>query len=1190
MAQYQSDRNLLFGVIAIQMDFITRDALIAAMNAWVLEKDKPLGHILVERGDLGENEFALLDPLVDKHVERHGGDAEQSLESLTSVSWMRQDLRAIADPDLDASVAHLGAAAGTTDPMETLPPSVGSSSSAGQRFRILRLHDSGGLGEVYVARDEELNREVALKQIKESYADNHEGRSRFLLEAEVTGGLEHPGIVPVYGLGHYPDGRPFYTMRFIRGDNLKDAIEQFHRADREPGRDPGERVLALRQLLRRYVDVCNAVAYAHSRGVLHRDLKPGNVMLGPYGETLVVDWGLAKPIGRPEGVPASIEGTLRPSSGGGSTLTRMGSAVGTPAYMSPEQAAGRLDELGSASDVYSLGAVLYSLLTGRAPFTDGNLDAMLRKVKAGEFPPPRQVSRTVPAALEAVCLKAMAKEPSNRYISPKTLADDVEHWLADEPVTARQEPLVQRALRWARKHRTAMTGAAGALVAGVIGLAVVSVVTVRANDRLTKANVAITNANKATTEALEGSKESLKQAEAVSTFLVEALRSPDPELDGRAVKVVDVLDRAAEQLDSDFDGSQATKGALFNALGETYRGLGLYEQAMSALSKACEVRRAALGPDDPETLTSRSSLAVVYKDVGRVMDAVRLNQEVLKLREMRLGPYHLATLTSRSNLARAYHAAGRFAQAIALDEATLTLRESKLGADHRDTLTSRNNLALDYLAIGRGAEAIELMKSAVEMSESKLGRDHPTTLGNLNSLARAYYEAGRYAGATELDEETLKVRESKLGLAHPDTLTSRNNLALDYLANSRLADAVKLQQDAVKELGAKLGGSHPMTLASRANLALIYKVAGLWDEAIQMYKKLAKEFESGLGSDHPDTLTIYHNLALCYATSDRLSEAIALNERTLKLRESRQGSDHPDTLRCRANLALAYYRDGRAKEAVSLYEELLTRMKSKLGSDHPDYLMSLGGLAEAYRVDGRISDATRVNEELLAAMESKFGPDHLSTLVCRNNLALAFSRSGRTADAIPLFKQNLNRWERRLGLSHPYTILGFSNLASAYEALNQWPDAELLRRELLARRRKSQKPDIPGVTGALAELALNLLKQSKWSDAEPVLRECLAIREKMASDEWLRFNTMSMLGWALLGQNKFAEAEPSIIGGYEGMKARESKIPPTGKPRLLEAAERVVRLYQAWGKPAKVTEWKVKLGLADLPAEAFALP
>ena len=222
-----------------------------------------------------------------------------------------------------------------------------------------------------------------------------------MVEAEITGRLEHPGIVPVYGLGTYDDGRPFYAMRFIRGDNLKAAIEQFHK-DREPGRDPGERTLALRKLLRRFLDVCNAIAYAHSRGVLHRDLKPGNIMLGKYGETLVVDWGLAKTVGRPERAGDGDAGANArgPPSGSDVQPTEIGSRLGTPAYMSPEQAAGRLDELGPASDVYSLGATLYCLLTGKAAVRrTRDLVELLRKVERGEFPPPRQVKPGVdPAA------------------------------------------------------------------------------------------------------------------------------------------------------------------------------------------------------------------------------------------------------------------------------------------------------------------------------------------------------------------------------------------------------------------------------------------------------------------------------------------------------------------------------------------------------------------------------------------------------------------------------------------------------------------------------------------------------------------------------------------------------------------------------------------------------------------------
>jgi WD40 repeat protein/serine/threonine protein kinase len=346
----------------------------------------------------------------------------------------------------------------------------GTPTSAGLRFRILRPHARGGLGEVFVATDQELGRSVALKQIQERFADDPASRNRFLLEAEITGRLEHPGVVPVYGLGADSAGRPFYAMRFIKGDSLKDAIQRFHQAD-IPGRDPGERALALRELLGRFVAVCNVIAYAHSRGVLHRDLKPANVLLGRYGETLVVDWGLAKPVGRPEGETDAEESTLRPLSADGSAPTLAGHAMGTPQYMPPEQAAGRLAEVGFASDVYGLGATLYCLLTGRPPLEGPDSDVVLRRAQQGDFLPPRRVKRTVPPALEAVCLKAMALRPEERYGSARALADDVEHWLADEPVSAYREPWRQRLGRWARRHRSGVQALAAALVL-VTGVAV----------------------------------------------------------------------------------------------------------------------------------------------------------------------------------------------------------------------------------------------------------------------------------------------------------------------------------------------------------------------------------------------------------------------------------------------------------------------------------------------------------------------------------------------------------------------------------------------------------------------------------------------------------------------------------------------------------------------------------------------
>ncbi len=361
----------------------------------MLDKAKPLGQVLHEQGALGVDEQALLDALVQKHLEKHNNDLEKSLAAVSSVGSVRDELERIADPDVQASLAAVvSPVTPADDPSATRDyVSAGASTSAGERFRILRPHAKGGLGEVFVARDEELHREVALKQIQDRHAHDSHSRARFLVEAEVTGGLEHPGVVPVYGLGQYADGRPFYAMRFIKGDSLKEAIDRYHKT---ADCDAGERALEFRRLLGRFVDVCNAIAYAHSRGVLHRDLKPGNIMLGPYGETLVVDWGLAKVVGRPEGVATSDEATLRPEAASGSAPTLAGSAIGTPQFMSPEQAAGKLAQLGPATDVYSLGATLYCLLTGRAPFQDTDVGLLLARVQKGEFQSPRTLRRDVP--------------------------------------------------------------------------------------------------------------------------------------------------------------------------------------------------------------------------------------------------------------------------------------------------------------------------------------------------------------------------------------------------------------------------------------------------------------------------------------------------------------------------------------------------------------------------------------------------------------------------------------------------------------------------------------------------------------------------------------------------------------------------------------------------------------------------
>ena len=314
-----------------------------------------------------------------------------------------------------------------------------------------------------------MNREVALKEIQPHFSRDPVSRSRFLAEAEITGSLEHPGIVPVYGLGKYNDGRPFYAMRLIKGSTLKQAIEEFHRACPN-NRDPGARSLALRALLRRLIEVCNAVAYAHSRGVVHRDLKPSNVMLGLYGETLVVDWGLAKCVDRHGPTGGESEYPFESVLAAQTEVTKTGFISGTPTFMSPEQAEAKPSHIGPATDVYSLGATLYAILAGKVPFEGENPHVLLRKLKEGKPTTPRTISSSVPRPLEAVCLKAMARRPEDRYDSPRALADDLERWLADEPVLAWREPASARARRLMRRHRVWVLASAIMLVTVSIGL------------------------------------------------------------------------------------------------------------------------------------------------------------------------------------------------------------------------------------------------------------------------------------------------------------------------------------------------------------------------------------------------------------------------------------------------------------------------------------------------------------------------------------------------------------------------------------------------------------------------------------------------------------------------------------------------------------------------------------------------
>ena len=472
---------------------------------------------------------------------------------------------------------------------------------------------------MFVALDAELNREVAVKQILDQHADDPVSRQRFMNEAEITGGLEHPGIVPVYGLGTYGDGRPYYAMRFVRGDSLKEAIDRYHQRTntKSPSSVGGEdldggskeapaasRDLELRKLLRRFTDVCNAIDYAHSRGVLHRDIKPGNVIVGKHGETLVIDWGLAKAVGRTDHESASDEQPLLPASASGSAETLPGSALGTPAYMSPEQAAGDLERLGPRSDVYGLGATLYCLLAGRSPFAQGDVVAVLRAVQKGDFPPPSRHNPSLDRALEAVCLQAMALDPADRYATPRALAEDIERWAADEPVSAYLDPWAVRAARWGRRHRTLVSSTAALLLTAVVALLGIAAL-------LEKSRADLKAEKSRTEDEKQRAVRAAAEAGSINRFFHEyVLAAPRPAGQeggvGKDVTMREAIDLAVPRVAAAFPGQPGIEADVRTTLGDTYYALGRYTEATAQLEAALSLRSGVLGPDHPDTLRTQN--------------------------------------------------------------------------------------------------------------------------------------------------------------------------------------------------------------------------------------------------------------------------------------------------------------------------------------------------------------------------------------------------------------------------------------------------------------------------------------------------------------------------------------------------------------------------------------------------------
>jgi DNA-binding SARP family transcriptional activator len=1199
-------------------------------------------------------------------------------------------------------------------------------------YEMLSELGRGGMGVVYKARHTRLDRVVALKMLRAGDQAGPGELARFRSEAALQARVQHPHIVQIFEVGEV-DGRPYFAQEFVEGPSLDKKIA----GAPQPARSAAQLVETL----------ARAMHHAHQKGLVHRDLKPANVLLTVDGMPKVGDFGLAKRLEADAG------------------QTQTGTVMGTASYMAPEQAWGRIQAIGPATDVYALGAILYELLTGRPPFLGPTAPDTVLQVRSQEPVPVRRVQPNVPKDLETICLTCLQKEPAKRYASAAALADDLQRFRYGESIRARPSPTWEKALKWAKRKP-----AAAALI-GVSGLALLTLFGV-----VLGFTVQLRAALKATQDqrdlAESREKEALREkqiAEAVRTFLQQdLLQQADASAQANALRqtgggfevkenptIKELLDRAAAELtpgkiEAKFPDQLEVQASILKTVGDTYRGIGAYGQAVEFLSRSSDAYRQVFGADHADTLNTLSDLGWAYQNAGKLAEALALFEQVRDAQMKKLGADHPATLVALHNLALTYRAAGKTAAALALLEQVRDAQLRKLGGDHFDTLTTLLNLAGAYQAAGRTAAAIALFEQVRDAFVRKLGADHPATLATLNNLANAYQATGRTTAAIALFEQVRDANVKKLGADHPHTLATLNNLASAYRAAGKTAAAIalceRIRDARVQKLGAdhpetlatldnlaaayfaggktgeaialfehvrdarveKLGANHPDTLATLNNLALAYRATGkttaaialfeqvrdVWVQklgadhphtlttldnlagaywaagktaaAIALYEQVRDASVQTLGADHPDTLTTLHNLAGAYRDAGKMAAAIALFEQVRDVRVQKLGSDHPHTLTTLHNLAVAYRASGKTAEAIALYEQVrdarvqklgadhpdtLTTLHSlavayqaagrtaaaialfehvrdarvqKLGADHPDTLTTLDNLAGAYRDAGKMAAAIALFEQVRDARVQQLGADHPHTLTTLNNLAVAYRASGKTAEAIALFEQVRDARMQTLGADHPDAHTALANLASAYlatgkvaqalplfqqaakgiercqfrhehagpilrdlsdchERLQQYEPAEVWRRKWLAVVKERAGSESTTYAGELAALGLNLLQQHKHAEAEQTLRDSLALRSTKEPEAWTTFNTKSLLGDALLRQQKYAGAEPLLKEGYEGLKAREQTIPPKSKVRLTEALERLVKLYDAWGKPEQAATWRQQLDQAKNP-------
>ncbi|TWT93963.1 serine/threonine-protein kinase [Stieleria varia] len=831
----------------------------------------------------------------------------------------------------------------------------------------------GGMGVVWRAIQLSTGRNVALKVMKEDRFSSPAHRYRFQREIELASMLEHPNIARVYEAG-VSDGVRYFAMELVDGMTL----DRFVRKQKLPSDD----------ILRLAVEVVRAVQVAHQRGVIHRDLKPSNIMVSSQGTPYVLDFGLAK--------------SLREESQG-LHATQDGAIAGTPAFMSPEQARGDHAKVDSRSDVYALGVILYRLLTGgKSPHqTMGSTFDMLRRIIEEDIQRPRIANPKIDTDVEAILVKALAKDPDERYGSAGELADDIDRYLAGEPVEARVASTAYYVQKWVRKHRAALAVAAS-ISATIVGLLAFGLVRERGLRR--EAEV-----SRATAIVLQGEAEASaqdaivakKNAEAVADFLVKTLQSPDPNGDGRNVTVAERLDDALQNLATAFADDPLTHANMASAIGSAYFGLGLYTEAKQSHKIAYDLRLKTLGEFSQGTALSLNALAIAIEATEQTDEGLRLTENAYERFEMVFGPKASNTLVALGNLAIAYRTRGQLQRAIANQEELVRRWTELTGIDSIETQKAELTLAESLRLSKRTSDAVQIAEEIVELRRATHGTDHQLTRDSESFLAGAYFSNGQPLKSRDLILEFLPSFRERFGEAHSTYLGYRLLLAKCLSSLKKYEEAREVAQETYDIAMAVHDGSRVQLLEYPRVLASIMRGQGEKQEAFDLLERSYERAVEIAGVSHYYTLAINLDLIHLSRALQRFDDAILYAQLYLEGWSAANGDANANTLYARNVLVAQLLLSGQYEEAAIHGEQLVKQERefrdrydvnvAAAQSMYANALMNTGGYDEA--------------ESLLIECNqwrSQNDPDGYAYAYSRCLLGIVLSKQKRFEEAEPM--------------------------------------------------------------------------------------------------------------------------------------------------------------------------------------------